>query len=250
MSFYRLQILFIISFVFYMLFHQSYQLQLSTDFPQLDSSRFHNSYFSITRNKKQRPGKIKSVQVYDYMACIQQCSQMTDGSVQFTLFASYKNCAEIWKRGTRMNDVYDIVLAPSTSLQVYCDMVTSGGGWTVIQKRLDGSVDFYRSWDDYKRGFGNKFGEYWLGLDAIHALTSQGSYRLRVDMEDFEGNTTYAEYDSFNVADEADNYRLTIGAYTGNAGDSLRRQNNSCFTTKDRDNDEHSNNCAVMYAGA
>jgi len=82
MSFNRLQLLFIISFaVFYMLFHQSYQLQLPTDFPPLDSSRFHNSYFSITRNKKQRPGKIKSVQVYDDMACIQQCSQMTDGCV-------------------------------------------------------------------------------------------------------------------------------------------------------------------------
>ncbi|KAK3740415.1 hypothetical protein QZH41_009480 [Actinostola sp. cb2023] len=165
--------------------------------------------------------------------------------------SSYKNCAEILKRGAWTNDVYYIVLAPSTSLQVYCDMVTSGGGWTVIQKRLDGSVDFNRGWADYKRGFGNKFGEYWLGLDAMHALTSQGSYRLRVDLEDFEGNTRYAEYDSFYVADEADNYRLTVGKYSGDAKDALAYHNNMKFSTKDRDNDRKPfSSCAVMYNSA
>ena len=45
---------------------------------------------------------------------------------------------------------------------------------------------------------------------------------LRVDLEDFEGNITYAEYTNFNVADEADNYRLFVEGYNGTAGDSLR----------------------------
>ena len=85
----------------------------------------------------------------------------------------------------------------------------------MIQRRLDGSVDFYRGWVDYKRGFGNKNGEYWLGLDHIHAMTSQTKVRLRVDLEDFEGNTRYAEHDMFSVADEADKYRLSIGNYSG-----------------------------------
>ncbi|KAK3753564.1 hypothetical protein QZH41_006127 [Actinostola sp. cb2023] len=99
-----------------------------------------------------------------------------------------------------------------------------------------------------RKGFGNKLGEYWLGLDAIHALTSQGSYRLRVDMEDFEGNTRYAEYDSFNVADEADNYRLSIGIYAGTAGDSLSYHKGMEFSTKDRDNDAATTrSCAVLY---
>ncbi|KAK3698429.1 hypothetical protein QZH41_001194 [Actinostola sp. cb2023] len=161
------------------------------------------------------------------------------------------NCAAISKIKVNTSAVYRIRPSPSRLCYVYCDMVTSGGGWTVIQKRLDGSVDFYRAWADYKKGFGSKLGEYWLGLDNIHALTSRGSYRLRVDLEDFEGNTTYAEYDSFNVADEAHNYNLTIGQYSGNGGDSLRdHHNNMQFSTKDRDNDAVSYACAIAFTGA
>ena len=80
--------------------------------------------------------------------------------------------------------------------EVYCDQKTAGGGWTVFQERRDGSVDFFRAWDDYKRGFGNLNGEFWLGLDKIHGLTVSGSYNLRVDLEDLHGNTAFAEYSS------------------------------------------------------
>ena len=82
--------------------------------------------------------------------------------------------------------------------------------------RLDGSVDFYRNWTDYKQGFGNLGGEFWLGLDNIHRLTNQTNNTLRVELEDFDGNTAYAEYNTFAVADEADNYRLSVAGYTGN----------------------------------
>ena len=87
----------------------------------------------------------------------------------------------------------------------------------MIQKRLDGSVDFYLGWDDYKRGFGNLNGEFWLGLDKIHRLTKERSM-LRVDLEDFSGNTAYAEYSLFIVADEGSKYSLTLGTYTGEHG--------------------------------
>lgn len=92
-------------------------------------------------------------------------------------------------------------------------MKTDGGGWTVIQKRLDGSVNFYRNWADYKQGFGNKLGEYWLGLEMIHTMTSHEVYELRIDMVDFKGNTYYAKYDMFRVNNETDGYRLAIGSY-------------------------------------
>ena len=99
--------------------------------------------------------------------------------------------------------------------EVYCDQKTAGEGWTVFQKRQDGSVDFYRNWDAYKRGFGNLNGEFWLGLDKIHRLTVRDTNTLRVDLEDNLGNTTFAEYSSFNVASEHAKYRLSLGKYSG-----------------------------------
>ena len=99
--------------------------------------------------------------------------------------------------------------------EVYCDQKTAGGGWTVFQKRQDGSVDFYRPWDDYKRGFGNLNGEFWLGLDKIHRLTVSGSYKLRVDVEDLHGSTAFAEYSSFAVTSERAKYQLSLRSYSG-----------------------------------
>ena len=88
------------------------------------------------------------------------------------------------------------------------------GGWTVFQKRLDGSVDFDRVWNDYKQGFGSLSGEFWLGLDKVHRLTKERN-KLRVELEDFNRQTAYAEYDLFGVADEGNKYRLTLGTYAG-----------------------------------
>ena len=85
----------------------------------------------------------------------------------------------------------------------------------MFQKRLDGSVDFYRYWNDYKSGFGDLTSEFWMGLDKIHRLTSNDSNMLLVDLEDFEGNTTYAEYNTFDVKSENDKYRLICGSYSG-----------------------------------
>ena len=85
----------------------------------------------------------------------------------------------------------------------------------MFQKRRDGSVDFFRAWDDYKRGFGNLNGEFWLGLDKINRLTVSSSNRLRVDLEDIHGKTVFAEYSSFSVASERAKYQLNLGSYSG-----------------------------------
>ena len=101
---------------------------------------------------------------------------------------------------------------------VFCDQTTAGGGWTVFQKRIDGSVDFNLNWSDYKHGFGDLNGEFWLGLERIHRLTSDNNSMLRVDMEDFEGESGYAEYSLFGVRSEHDKYQLILGSYN-TAGD-------------------------------
>ena len=85
----------------------------------------------------------------------------------------------------------------------------------MFQKRLDGSVDFYLNWINYKTGFGSLNGEFWLGLDKIHRLTNSSNYKLRVDLEDMSGNTAYAEYNVFTVGNEATKYQLNVRNYSG-----------------------------------
>ena len=91
-------------------------------------------------------------------------------------------------------------------------METDGGGWTVFQRRKDGSVDFYRYWTDYENGFGDLTGEFWLGLSKIHRLTQAGSNTLRVEIGDFKGNSYYAQYHTFSVDDASTEYRLNVNA--------------------------------------
>ena len=94
-------------------------------------------------------------------------------------------------------------------------MTTNGGGWTIFQRRVDGSVDFYLGWKNYTEGFGYLNGEFWLGLDKINRLLESGQNVLRVDLEYFENETHYAEYTIFAVAGKADKYRLNVGGYSG-----------------------------------
>ncbi|XP_028391583.1 ficolin-1-like isoform X1 [Dendronephthya gigantea] len=164
---------------------------------------------------------------------------------------SGKSCADLYKLGVRQDGVYTINPDGLGSFKVSCDMSKDGGGWTVFQRRQDGSQDFYVGWSDYKAGFGDLNGEFWLGLDKIHRLTKSGQNVLRVDLMDFRGAKRHAKYGTFSVADESDKYRLTIGSYrSGYAGDSLDYHNQMQFTTKDNDNDAWSRNCASYHKGA
>ena len=133
-------------------------------------------------------------------------------------------------------------------MQVYCDMETDGGGWMVFQRRMDGTVEFYRGWADYVKGFGDLNGEFWLGLSKIHRLTNSGT-SLRVDLEDFDGNKRHANYSTFQVLDSSRKYQLNITGYSGNAGDSLIYNSGMKFSTYDQDNDQSGGQCAVWYKG-
>ena len=136
------------------------------------------------------------------------------------------DCYDAKMKGADQSGVYSI--QPNNSneaFKVYCDMDTDGGGWTVLLKRQDGSVDFNRNWIDYKRGFGNLDGEHWLGLDNMYLLTHQSGDppQLRVDLADWEGNTAFAKYDQFSVGNEDSAYTLSVSGYQSDstAGDPI-----------------------------
>ena len=134
---------------------------------------------------------------------------------------------------------------------MYCDMSTNGGGWIVFQRRMDGTVNFYRNWADYLKGFGDLKGEFWLGLDKIHRLTNTASSStLRVDMKDFNGVKKFVQYSSFRVGGADTKYTLSVSGYSGNAGDSMVYHNGRKFSTQDSDNDLYSGNCAISHKGA
>ncbi|XP_076089064.1 ficolin-1-like [Mytilus galloprovincialis] len=144
--------------------------------------------------------------------------------------------------------IYKIYPSDIRGFETYCDMTTAGGGWLVFQRRLDGSVDFFRNWTDYKNGFGDLIGEFWLGNSRIHEITTKDEYELYILMEDFEGEQKYARYKTFYIGDIQSKFTLDIGDYSGNAENSLGTSNHNRqpFSTLDRDS---SSNCAEKYKG-
>ncbi|XP_035677673.1 angiopoietin-related protein 3-like [Branchiostoma floridae] len=183
--------------------------------------------------------------------------KVTTTSKPSTTTESYKpqaqfalDCADLYHNGERSDGIHSITARLGRErrpMDVFCDMTTAGGGWTVIQRRLDGSVLFNRTWHQYKRRFGKIRGEYWLGLDNMYFLTNQRNYTLRIDLEDWEGNSAWARYDIFRVGGEWTYYQLSIGNYSGTAGDGFQGHNGAKFSTIDQDNDETDyHNCAAL----
>ncbi|XP_075460668.1 angiopoietin-2-like [Ascaphus truei] len=183
---------------------------------------------------------VNLVSQYNHIPVIPKEEQMT-----------FRDCAEALKAGLTSSGVYTLRFSNTTdSLKVLCDMETSGGGWTVIQHRKDGSVDFHRPWKDYKVGFGSPSGEYWLGNEFVHHLTAHRLYTLRIQLRDWDGNEAYSLYDHFSLGSEELNYRLHLKGYSGTAGrTSSFSSTGTDFSTKDVDNDRCSCRCAQMATG-
>ncbi|KAI8126394.1 Fibrinogen C domain-containing protein 1 [Lucilia cuprina] len=152
------------------------------------------------------------------------------------------------------SNIYSLMVPEISNkpLPAVCDLKTFDGGWTIIQRRQDGSENFFRNWTDYVEGFGNLNGEFFLGLEKLYALTSlHEPQELYITLEDFDGQEKYAKYGQFKVDSNSTDYTLTVGKYSGNAGDCLSQHNGYKFSTKDRDNDaEENKNCADHWKGA
>ena len=131
----------------------------------------------------------------------------------------------------------------------YCDTSNGGGGWLVVQRRQDGSVDFNKTWLEYEDGFGKLTGEFWYGLRALHCLTGQGGWEMRMDIKLANGTNIFLQYEQFKVASAKDKYKLTVGGFQGTTTDPMAYHNGMYFTTKDSDNDKWYRNCAIDNYG-
>ncbi|XP_062597414.1 microfibril-associated glycoprotein 4-like [Saccostrea cucullata] len=166
------------------------------------------------------------------------------------------DCKDLQSDGYFNSGVYEIYPygTITSPVQAYCDMTTMGGGWTAIQKRINGTLDFDRTWTEYKNGFGAPEQDVWVGNDVIHQLTKEGTSSLYVTITLQNGTTLYETYDRFSVSDEAGKYQLFLaGPATGTLGDSMldtgnpnRDLSGMSFTTPDRDNDRASLHCATV----
>ena len=158
-----------------------------------------------------------------------------------------KNCRDLLDAGmtqSGINVIYPYASSPDIPVIVYCEQELMQGGWTVFQHRrkMDTQLDFYRTFTDYAVGFGNIGSEFWLGNDIIHELTSQNTNELYVNLTDVNGVNKYAHYSSFYVGQKepiyAHTYRLSVGHFTGTAGDGMASDSGIGFSTFDADHDD------------
>lgn len=164
-----------------------------------------------------------------------------------------RNCKELLDAGFSKSGLY--VIQPGGQggeFVVFCDMTLRGGGWTIIQRRLNNNLSFYKNYASYQNGFGDFAENFWLGLDKINRLTDS-SNELYIGLEAHFGHSTFSLYNDFSVGNEASGYRLTVRGFDkvpSTAGDSMAFHNNMKFSTPDRDQDgSKDESCAETFRG-
>ncbi|PIK53643.1 hypothetical protein BSL78_09455 [Apostichopus japonicus] len=178
------------------------------------------------------------------------CNEGYEGDGKTCVSLTYRDCQDVYDAGHRQDGVYTIMPTgwPGLPFNVSCKM-ENGGGWTVFQRRTDGSTSFYQNWAAYKDGFGDSR-NLWLGNEKLHYLTNQRNYKLRFDITTSSGSAKYAEYPEFQIESESNNYRMNKVAdrKSGNTGNFIYRNRGKNFSTHDRDNDACGNfNCAEKH---
>ena len=97
-------------------------------------------------------------------------------------------------------EIKDVCSVGNSKAFGYCDMETDGGGWLVIQRRINGMVPFNRTLKEYENGFGDASSEFWYGLKNILCLTRNKAVELRIDLEYPNGTTGYVHYKQFSIS--------------------------------------------------
>ena len=143
-----------------------------------------------------------------------------------------------------------------TSLQVYCDQDTDSGGWIIYQRRVDGSLNFTRSWQDYKDGFGtNGDGttELWLGNENVYQMVQSYGYlkgELRIEADAFDGTHCWLVASDFRMYPEGRRYKMDWGRVTeSHSGIALNWNFHEVLTFKTHDNVDGQAQCLREYKG-
>ncbi|KAJ8033514.1 Fibrinogen-like protein A [Holothuria leucospilota] len=158
------------------------------------------------------------------------------------------NCYQLRGHGINKSGIYIIQTPRQLPIEVYCDMDTDNGGWTVFQRRLNEDFDFKRDWAGYESGFGKLNADFWLGNEKLYHMTESKLYMLRIDMETNDKRKLVTTYDNFKIGQASENYRLkSLGTYSGTEElpYAMTCHENMSFSTYDRDNDRAATrNCA------
>ena len=165
-----------------------------------------------------------------------------------------RNCKEILDEGIfSESGLYMVQPGDGGEFVVYCDMTLLGGGWTILQRRVNDNLSFNRKYSSYKNGFGDFAENVWLGLDKMSRLTDPDTpMEAYFGLEAFFGASTYTRYSNFLVEDEESGYTLRISGYdqSSTARDSMSFHNNQKFSAYDKDQDtQQSGNCAETFKG-
>ena len=188
---------------------------------------------------------------YRYKLCLIVKSYADDSPSENTLT---KKCCELAsksftfaRRTKESSGIYMVHIQCENDpilADAYCDNCNGGGGWLVVQRRQDGSVNFNRTWLECEDGFGNLTGEFWYGLRALHCLTGQGGWEMRMDIKLANDTNIFLQYEQFKVASAKDKYR----GFQGTTTDPMAFHNGMYFSTRDNDNDKDGNNCTLSHA--
>ena len=231
---------------------------------ELMLSQIYKEFTDMKADTKDKLSKHGACQLMKYAPC-GDCRCVED----LTLVRKYycdcrerpaaRDCKDHYVQGQRISGLYLVNhnLGSRLTAQVFCDQNTDGGGWTVVQRRMDGSENFFRNWTEYKIGFGQLHKEHWLGNQEMYLLTSHAFFKgseLRIDMQ-VKGESTqrWAKYSQFNINGEYTGYTLHVSGFIGSSGvdDGLAMQNKMKFSTYDVDNDLHSSrSCSMVNKGA
>ncbi|XP_023031622.2 fibrinogen-like protein 1 [Drosophila willistoni] len=133
-----------------------------------------------------------------------------------------------------------------------CKGETDGNGWIVVHRRLDDRENFKRNWIDFRSGFGDLNGNFFIGLEKLHRITQTDIYELSIEIGFHNDTFANVRYTHFKIGDETKQYELeSLGEFRGMIDNRMALGIGQKFTTYDRDNDlDRGWNCATVFYGA